>query len=87
MDWQSLGVGGLVVVFVIRELFAYLRQREGGKMEGQVAELWHAHLGAGARDADGGLRWYMKASTVDAIEDTAALLREVVRLLKAQGTK
>lgn len=27
-DWQSLGVGGILVVFIVRELFAYLKARE-----------------------------------------------------------
>lgn len=99
MDWQNLGVGGLVVVFVMRELFAYLKLRDSKpdeeepraealedekrrKAQVQTAQLWAAHLGAEARDADGALRWYMKASTLEAIETTAREAKEHTRLLK-----
>ena len=52
-DWQSLGIGGLIVVFVIKELFSFLKNRNGkGNKSGDMSpDYWKSAIKEGMADS------------------------------------
>lgn len=80
---QSLGVGGIFAILVIREVLPYLKSKKSDycdprkqyanieKMCRQVRELWEWH---NVMDGDGVRVWYVRRSLEEAIEKLATAI-------------
>lgn len=72
------------MVFVVRELFAYLKAKRSDGLTEVLAELLQksrdlhkSHLGAGAIDSKGWLRWWNKDEVNEAVLETAAATKKM----------
>jgi len=87
----QLGVGGIFVVLVLREVFSFLKTKPGPRDEcrkcaRQVQELYNMH---NQKDGDGVYVWYVRRSLEDAIikltesiDQQTQTFRELVLKLK-----
>ena len=66
--WQSLGVGGIIVIFMIREVISFLKSKSNGEWKQEIHDLhvWHN------KDDDEGVKvWYVRKSLETAITKLA----------------
>ncbi len=83
-SWQSLGVGGLVVIFVIKELFTFLRYKSNGEWKRELHDLWIWHN----KDDDEGVKvWYVRKSLETAIVKLADNIEKQTALLDRLATE
>lgn len=62
-SFTDLGVGGIIVILVLKEVFTFLKFKKNGWQE-QISDLhkWHNQ-----RDRDGVPVWYVRHSLEDSI--------------------
>lgn len=81
----QVGVGGLMALLILREVFGYLIKKkgdkasEGSKLAKQVDELWHWHA---KEDSDGVKIWYVRKSLEDAVSRLASAIEIQTSTLK-----
>lgn len=75
---QGLGIGGILALLILREVFTFLNKRRGmdayTKVFSQINDLWNWH---NVRDQDGIPTWYVRRS----LEDSVSKLADVIEKL------
>ncbi len=85
---QTLGVGGIFVILVLREVLGFLRRRNGNGLPPcsscarEVHDLWLWH---NKEDTEGVKVWYVRKSLEDAIEKLAECIEHQNELLRTMN--
>lgn len=87
----QLGVGGILAILVLREVFSFLRSRGNNNIDltaeircvkTRIDELYRWH---DVRDEDGTPIWYRRASMTRSIERLTSSISELERAVQRQA--
>lgn len=88
-DYTDLGVGGILIVLVLREVFGFVSRRHNGRRDSRDHEWrkvydWtrELHEMHSVKDSDGIPIWYVRKSLTDSLDRIARKIDEQTTVMR-----